>query len=35
MAMHVWNTWSEPTPYEDPGDPIIQDVEEVVPATGD
>ncbi len=22
MAMHVWNTWSEPTPYEDPGDPL-------------
>ncbi|MBT2870422.1 universal stress protein [Streptomyces sp. SID8376] len=22
MAMHVWNTWSEPTPYEEPGDPL-------------
>ncbi|MEY9810690.1 nucleotide-binding universal stress UspA family protein [Streptomyces albogriseolus] len=21
-AMHVWNTWSEPTPYEAPGDPL-------------
>ncbi|MGA5518468.1 universal stress protein [Streptomyces pseudogriseolus] len=21
-AMHVWNTWSESTPYEDPGDPL-------------
>ncbi|MGW0076182.1 universal stress protein [Streptomyces cellulosae] len=22
VAMHVWNTWSEPTPYEEPGDPL-------------
>ncbi len=22
VAMHVWNTWSEPTPYEAPGDPL-------------
>ncbi|MDN3270609.1 universal stress protein [Streptomyces sp. MA15] len=22
VALHVWNTWSEPTPYEDPGDPL-------------
>ncbi|MFI9267553.1 universal stress protein [Streptomyces werraensis] len=21
-AMHVWNTWSEATPYEEPGDPL-------------
>ncbi|MEU4008346.1 universal stress protein [Streptomyces pseudogriseolus] len=21
-AMHVWNTWGESTPYEDPGDPL-------------
>ncbi|MGY1545302.1 universal stress protein [Streptomyces sp. MN6] len=21
-ALHVWNTWSESTPYEDPGDPL-------------
>ncbi|MEV5334148.1 universal stress protein [Streptomyces werraensis] len=21
-AMHVWNTWSESTPYEQPGDPL-------------
>ncbi|MEU7474027.1 universal stress protein [Streptomyces sp. NPDC044984] len=22
VAMHVWNTWSEPTPYEGPADPL-------------
>ncbi|MFD3730118.1 universal stress protein [Streptomyces sp. NPDC058632] len=22
IALHVWNTWSEPTPYEGPGDPL-------------
>ncbi|MFC9112861.1 MULTISPECIES: universal stress protein [Streptomyces] len=22
MAMHVWNTWTEPTPYESPADPL-------------
>lgn len=22
VAMHVWNTWTEPTPYEGPADPL-------------
>ncbi|MFE7813692.1 universal stress protein [Streptomyces sp. NPDC057433] len=22
IALHVWNTWSEPTPYEGPADPL-------------
>ncbi|WP_176954904.1 universal stress protein [Streptomyces prasinopilosus] len=22
LALHVWNTWSEPTPYEGPADPL-------------
>ncbi|MFD3625560.1 universal stress protein [Streptomyces sp. NPDC058698] len=32
VAMHVWNTWSEPTPYEAPADPlsVVVDLDQLV-----
>ncbi|WAX81380.1 universal stress protein [Streptomyces sp. KMM 9044] len=31
IALHVWNTWSEPTPYEGPADPlnVVVDLEQL------
>ncbi|MGW3682234.1 universal stress protein [Streptomyces prasinus] len=31
LALHVWNTWSEPTPYEGPADPlnVVVDLEQL------